>query len=130
MTPDAWAKLIDRFYKPPLDCCFDGEALVYSIGGTKWLMNAIESMNYIDETLKLFRNIHRSKNCRVIWGFYACGKDKKPDGISGKNWYLNLYNAKDLIEEKVTRSKSIKFSFSSKELEDKEDGHAPKTMKP
>jgi hypothetical protein len=31
MTPDTWAKSIDRFYKPLLDCCFDGEALVYSI---------------------------------------------------------------------------------------------------
>jgi hypothetical protein len=89
-------------------------------------MNAIETTNYIDEMLKLFRNNHRPKNCPVIWGFYACGKDEKPDGISGKNWYLDLYNAKELLEEKVTRSKSIKFSFNSKELEDKEDGYAPK----
>ena len=26
MTPDTWAKLIDRYYKPPADNSFDGDA--------------------------------------------------------------------------------------------------------
>jgi hypothetical protein len=59
MTLDTWAKLTDCYYKPPADISFNGDTLVYSIGRTKWLVNAIETTNYIDETLKLFRNNHR-----------------------------------------------------------------------
>ena len=131
MTPDTWAKLIDRYYKPPADNSFDGDALVYSIGRTKWLVNAIETTNYIDETLKLFRNNHRRKNCPVIWGFYACSPDVKPEGnAAGNNWHLDIYDGKELLEEKVTRSKTLKFSFSAKELEDEEKEHTRKKMKP
>jgi hypothetical protein len=73
---DTWAKLIDHFYKPPLD----GEDLVYAMGRTKWIVDAIETTNYVDEMLRLFRNNHRQKNCPVIWGFYACSKDGMPKG--------------------------------------------------
>jgi len=85
MTQIHGQNLLDCFYKPPLDCCFDGEVLVYSIGRSKWLMNAIKTTNYSDEMLKLFRNNHHPKNCPIIVGFYACGKDEKPDGRSVKN---------------------------------------------
>jgi hypothetical protein len=116
MTPDTWAKLIDCYYKPPAENPFNGGALVYSIGKTKWLVNAIETTNYIDKTLKLFRNNLRQKNCPVIWGFYACSPDVKPEGnAAGNNWHLDLYDGKELLEEKVTRSKTLKFSFSTKE---------------
>jgi hypothetical protein len=77
---DTWAKLIDHFYKPPLDRHFDGEDLVYAVGRTKWIVDAIETTNYVDEMLRLFRNNHRQKNCPVIWGFYACSKDGMPKG--------------------------------------------------
>jgi len=49
--------------------------------------------------------------------FMLVVKMKSQMGYQEKKWYLDLYNAKKLLEEEVTRSKSIKFSFSSKELE-------------
>jgi hypothetical protein len=58
---------------------------VYSIGRTKWLVNAIETTNYIDETFKIFRNNHRRKNCPIIWAFYACNLDVKPKGNAAGN---------------------------------------------
>jgi hypothetical protein len=104
---------------------------VYSIGRTKWLVKAIETANCIDETLKLFRNNHSRKNCPVIWFFYACSPDVKPEGnAAGNNWHLDLYDGKELLEENVTRSKTLKFSFSTKELEDEEEEHTRKKMKP
>jgi hypothetical protein len=135
MTPDTWEKLIDCSYKPPAENSFDGDALVYSIGRTKWrtkwLVNTIETTKYIDETLKLFRNNHRQKNCPVIWGFYACSPDAKPEGnAAGNNWHLDLYDGKELLEEKVTRGKTLKLNFSTKELEDEEEEHTRKKMKP
>jgi hypothetical protein len=130
MTPDTWAKLIDCYYKPPAENCFDGAAWVYSIGRTKWLVNAIETTNYIDETFKIFRNNHRRKNCPIIWAFYACNLDVKPKGnAAGNNWHLDLYDGKELLEEKVTRSQTLKFSFGTKELKDEEE-HTRKKMKP
>lgn len=54
-----------------------------------------------------------------IWGFSACSKDGKPEGRTGKNWCIDLYDAIDLLEGKDTRSKSLKFIFSTKEVEDK-----------
>ena len=130
MTPDTWAKLIDHFYKPPLDRRFNGEDLVYAVGRTKWLVDAIETTNYVDETLRLFRNNHRRKNSPVIWGFYACSKDGMPKGRTGSNWHLDIYDANELLEGKITKSKTLKFSFSTKELEDKEEVHTRKKMKP
>jgi hypothetical protein len=43
---------------------------------------------------------------------------------------LDLYDGKELLEENVTRSKTLKFSFSTKELEDEEKEHTRKKMKP
>jgi hypothetical protein len=72
MMQDTGVKLIDHFYKLPLDRHFDGEDLVYAVGRMMCLVDAIETTNYIDEMLRLFRKNHRPKNCPVIWGFYAC----------------------------------------------------------
>ncbi len=64
--------------------------------------------------------------CPVIWGFYVCSKDGKPERRTGNNWYLDHSDAKELLEEKVTIGKSLKFSFSSKEFEDKEERNVQK----
>jgi hypothetical protein len=86
-------KLIDHFYKPPLDHRFDGEDPVYAVGRTAWLVVAIETTNYFDEMLRLFRNNHRWKYCPVIWGFHACSWDGTPKGRKGSNWHLDIYDA-------------------------------------
>jgi hypothetical protein len=67
-------QIIDHFSKPPLDCHFDGEDLVYAMGRTKWLVDAIEATNYVDESLRLFRNNHRQKNYPVIWCYMLAVK--------------------------------------------------------
>jgi hypothetical protein len=63
-----------------------------------------------------------SHNCPIIWKFYACSPDVKPEGnAAGNNWHIDLYDGKELLEDLITRSKTLKFSFSTKELEDEEE---------
>jgi hypothetical protein len=72
----------------------------------------------------LFTNNHWLKNCPFV-GVYACSKDGKPKGRTGSNWHLDNYDAKE-----VSKSKPQKLSFRTKELEDKEEAHTRKKMKP
>ena len=124
MTPDTWAKLIDNYYKPPVEHQFDGVDLLYAVRRTKWLLNAMETSNYVDDTLSLYRNSHRPKGKPVVWAFYASSNEDKPKGRQGKDWHLDIHDAKELLGIK-TRSSTltsltvnlVKSITSTKELE-------------
>jgi hypothetical protein len=106
MTPDTWAKLIDNYYKPPVEHQFDGVDLLYAVRRTKWLLNAMETSNYVDDTLSFYRNSHRPKGKPVVWAFYASSNEDKPKGRQGKDWHLDIHDAKELLGIK-TRSSAL-----------------------
>ncbi len=75
---ETWVELINHYYLPPIDKCFNSDNLLNAIQRTKWIVNIIEITKIIDEELSLYRNTYRLKKGKLIHCFYAAGKGEVP----------------------------------------------------
>ena len=129
MSAQTWAEVIAHQYNLSDEKQYNGKDLVkaLSLKSSRWLTNMmdIDPNNVPKDHIGIFRRQYKPKKSGTVYCYYSAPQGQAPNKTDGP-WYLEIKDAKEILETRITRSNALQLSHETSEIKTSKLVYSPK----